>query len=142
MIPESLAPTNANWGLDNRLAMVRIPAERGASTRVEMRLGEAAANLYLATAALLYAGLDGIRRELELPEPVVGNPYELDPEHLGPPLPSTLEEAVRALEADTVLRSALGEPLADTFLQMKRHELARWNAYVTDWEFREYARHL
>jgi glutamine synthetase len=142
MIPESLAPTNANWGIDNRLAMVRVPAEGGASTRVEIRLGEGAANLYLATAALLHAGLDGIRRELDPGEPVTGNPYELDPEQLGPALPDTLEKAVDALEADAFLRQALGETLIDTYLAMKRYELARWKAYVTDWEFREYARHL
>jgi glutamine synthetase len=142
MVPESLAPTNANWGLDNRLAMVRVPAESGASTRVEVRLGEGAANLYLGTAALLHAGLDGIRRELDPGEPVTGNPYELDDDRLGPPLPDTLEKAVDALEADTFLRDALGAELLDTYLQMKRHELARWKAYVTDWEFREYARHL
>ncbi len=142
MIPESLAPTNANWGLDNRLAMVRVPAEGGASTRIEVRLGEGAANLYLGTAALLHAGLDGIRRTLDPGEPVTGNPYELDEDRLGPPLPDTLEKAVDALEADTFLRDALGAELVDAYLQMKRHELARWKAYVTDWEFREYARHL
>jgi glutamine synthetase len=139
---ESLAPTNVNWGYDNRLAMIRIPAERGAATRVEMRVGDGAANPYLATAAVLFAGLDGLRRELEPPPDVVGNPYALAPGLLGPPLPGSLEEALAALEADDALVAAMGEQLVATFLEIKRYELTRWRAHVTEWEFREYAHHL
>jgi glutamine synthetase len=142
MTVESLAPTNVNWGYDNRLALVRIPAERGSATRVEMRVGDGAANPYLATAAVLYAGLDGMRRELEPPEDVAGNPYELDPDRMGPELPASLDEALAALEADEVLTAAMGEQLVAMFLDIKRYELARWKAHVTEWEFREYAHHL
>jgi glutamine synthetase len=142
MTVESLAPTNVNWGYDNRLAMVRIPAERGPATRVEMRVGDGAANPYLATAAVLYAGLDGLRRELEPPPDVSGNPYDLDPDRLGPALPSSLDDALAALEADDVLTAAMGPSLVATFLEIKRYELARWKAHVTEWEFREYAHHL
>jgi glutamine synthetase len=140
--PDSLAPTNVNWGYDNRLAMVRVPDDRGAATRAEVRVGDGSANHYLAIAALLFAGLDGLRHELPLPEPVVGNPYELPPERLGPALPGSLEEALDALEADDVLRAAMGETLSSTFLTIKRHEVARWRAFVSDWEFAEYAHHL
>jgi glutamine synthetase len=107
-----------------------------------MRVGDGAANPYLATAAVLYAGLDGLRRELEPPPDVSGNPYDLDPDRLGPALPSSLDDALAALEADDVLTAAMGPPLVATFLEIKRYELARWKAYVTEWEFREYAHHL
>jgi glutamine synthetase len=140
--PDSLAPTNVNWGHDNRLAMVRVPEERGAATRVEVRVGDGSANHYLAIAAVLFAGLDGLLRDLPLAEPVTGNPYELSEERLGPPLPGSLEQALDALEQDHVLRESMGAELSSTFLQIKRHEIARWRAFVSDWEFAEYAHHL
>ena len=65
--PHELVPTRACWGYDNRFGLVRVPPERGAATRVEMRLADGSANPYLATAALLFAGLDGIERELTPP---------------------------------------------------------------------------
>ena len=70
--PEALVPTLVSWGHDNRLTLARVPRERGGATRVEFRVGDGAANPYLAIAAALFAGLDGIRRELEPPPPVHG----------------------------------------------------------------------
>jgi glutamine synthetase len=145
MEPDSLAPTHVNWGYDNRLALVRFPAERGPRTRAEIRAGDGTANPYLAVAAVLLAGLDGIRRRLELPEPVLGNPYELAPDRLGKPLPASLGAALDSLERDEFLREAMGSRLVDVFLMIKRFELARWQrqlALVTDWERKEYAHHL
>ena len=66
---ESLAPTHINWAVDNRLAMLRYPAQRGKATRVELRVGDGAAAIHSAVAAMLFAGLDGIDRQLELPAP-------------------------------------------------------------------------
>lgn len=145
MEPESLAPTHVNWGYDNRLAMVRFPKDRGARTRVEIRSGDGAANVYIALAAVLFAGLDGVRRQLALPEPVEGNPYDLDEELLGAPLPGSLEESLEALSADDAIRDAMGAKLVEVFLMIKRYELDRWRteqARVTDWERAEYAHHL
>ncbi len=140
--PEALVPTRANWGHDNRMVMVRVPQERGASTRLEVRVGDGAANVHLATAATLFAGLDGLRRELAPPAPVAGNPYELPEDEQGAPLPTTLDAALDALEADRFLVGAMGPGLVETFLGIKRYELDRWRTYVTDWEFREYAPRL
>src|SRR5262249_2158559 len=78
ILPDSLAPTHANWGHDNRTAFCRIPRERGSRSRVEIRTGDGAACAHLITAAVLLAGLDGIERGLEPPEPVVGDAYRLD----------------------------------------------------------------
>jgi glutamine synthetase len=140
--PEALVPTCCNWGHDNRFVLARVPGERGKACRVELRLGDGAANPYLASAATLFAGLDGIRRELEPPEPLAGLIYELPEEQLGGPLPTTLEEALAALEADGALVEAMGAELTATFLENKRYELGRARAAVTDWEFEEYAQAL
>ena len=106
--PHELVPTRACWGYDNRFGLVRVPPERGGATRVEMRLADGAANPYLATAALLFAGLDGIRRELTPPAAVAGLVYELPEEEQGDPIPLSLDAALEALEADATLREAMG----------------------------------
>ena len=142
IMPDSLAPTHANWGWDNRSTFIRIPPERGGATRLEIRVGDGAANPYLGIAALLTAGHDGISRGLELPEPVSGDAYRADPATAGPPLPTTLEAALDALEADAVLRDGLGSEIVDTFLAVKRFEVERHRAWVSDWEIDEYLHHL
>jgi glutamine synthetase len=138
----SLAPTHVNWGFDNRLCLARVPAERGAAARVEFRSGDGAANPYLAVAAVLFAGLDGVRRELEPPEPLGGNPYELDPEEWGAELPGNLGAALDALAADATIVEGMGATLVDWFTQVKRNEVERHHKWVSDWDFKEYARHL
>ncbi len=140
--PDSLAPTHANWGFDNRATFIRIPPERGAATRIELRVGDGAANPYLAIAAILHAGADGIRRGLEPPAPLTGDAYRADPESIGPPLPIGLEQALEALTADTVLRDGLGPDILDTFLAIKGFECERHRAWVSDWEITEYLHHL
>jgi glutamine synthetase len=140
--PDALVPTCCNWGHDNRFVLARVPGERGKACRVELRLGDGAANPYLASAATLFAGLDGIRRELEPPAPLAGLIYELEEEQLGTPLPATLDAALAALEADGMLAEAMGGPLTATFLENKRFELDRSRKAVTDWELEEYAQAL
>lgn len=142
MLPDSLAPTHVNWGWDNRATFIRIPPERGGATRVEVRVGDGAANPYLAIAAVLIAGADGIRRTLTPPAPVSGDAYRADPDLIGPPLPGSLDAALDALEGDRLLRDALGPEIIDTFLAVKRFELERHRAWVSDWEIDEYLHHL
>ncbi|WP_210493148.1 glutamine synthetase family protein [Patulibacter sp. SYSU D01012] len=139
--PDSLAPTRANWGWDNRSTFIRIPPERGRAARIEIRVGDGAANPYLAIAAVLAAGTDGLRRRLEPPAPVLGDAYRADPA-ADDALPTCLEDALDALEADTVLRDALGPEIVDTFLSVKRFEIERHRAWVSDWEIDEYLHHL
>lgn len=140
--PDALVPTHVCWGHDNRLTFVRVPRDRGRATRVEVRVGDGSANPYLAYAAALAAGLDGIRRELEPPAPLAGFIYELPEEQLGPAVPRTLPEAIAALEADELFVDALGKELVDTFRMMKEYELDRFGEWTTDWELREYLHHL
>lgn len=142
ILPDSLAPTHCNWGWDNRTTLIRIPPERGGGSRVEIRVGDGAANPHLVTAAVLFAGLDGIRNELEPPAPIDGDAYAIDPEIQGEPLPLSLGTALDALEADATLREAVGAEIVDTFLAIKRFELDRYRQHTSDWDLAEYLHHL
>jgi len=141
--PDTLAPYRANWGWDNRSTMVRIPPERGQGTRLELRIGDGAANPYVVAAAVLAAALDGIERELQPPAPLDGWTYE---DESAAVLPMTLDAALDALDADDILASKLGDVFTQTFVTLKRDELERYNAEVddpstrdvTEWELLEY----
>ena len=137
--PDTLAPWLIDWGLDNRSALVRIPPERGEGARMEIRLGDATANPYLAIAGTLAAVYLGIRDALEPPPQLEG--YGYDPSAAAM-LPQRLPDALDALAADGDLRSVLGEEFCESFLTYKRNEVERFERYVTDWEFTEYAYHL
>jgi glutamine synthetase len=129
--PDSLAPTHANWGWDNRTTFVRIPPERGGGTRVEVRAADGAANPYLAIAAVLAAGAHGVRDAMRPPLPTIGAA-----------LPPTLDAALDALEHDEVLCAALGPEIVETFLAVKRFEIERHRVWVSDWDIAEYLHHL
>ncbi|HEX2125784.1 MAG TPA: glutamine synthetase family protein [Thermoleophilaceae bacterium] len=140
--PDSLAPTHANWGFDNRSTFIRIPPERGRGTRLEIRLADGAANAYLAIAAVLSAGAHGVREGLRPPPPVDGDAYRADRRQIGRPLPVSLDAALEALASDDVLCRALGPEIVETFLAVKRFEVERHRAWVSDWEISEYLHHL
>jgi glutamine synthetase len=137
--PDTLAPWLIDWGLDNRSAMVRIPPERGAAARMEVRLGDATANPYLAMAAVGAAVYLGITGKVEPPAKLEGYGYDPARAQL---LPQRLGDALDALEADTDLTEVLGDYFVTSFLAYKRNEIERFERFVTDWEFREYAYHL
>ena len=137
--PDTTAPWLINWGLDNRNAMVRIPPERGAASRLEVRLGDATANPYLAIAGLMAAIHLGIPTAAEPPAPATGHAADTG---AAAKLPTDLGQALDALQADDQLTDILGKSFVDAFLTFKRDELARFHKHVTDWEFREYAQLL
>jgi glutamine synthetase len=140
--PDSLAPTHVNWGFDNRACFIRIPPERGGATRAELRVGDGAANPYLAIAAVLAAGAHGVREGLVAPTPLTGDAYRASPDVIGAPLPNSLDAALDALQDDAVLTDALGPEIVSTFLAVKRFECERHRAWVSDWEIEEYLTHL
>ncbi|WP_438289869.1 glutamine synthetase family protein [Streptomyces sp. HUAS TT7] len=137
--PDTVAPWLVDWGLDNRSAMVRIPPERGAGSRLELRLGDASANPYVLIAATIAAALLGIQAGDEPPEPLEGYGYDTARSAL---LPDCLPTALDALEADTALTGILGKDFTAAYLAYKRNEVERFQQHVTDWEFTEYAYHL
>ncbi|MER7186222.1 glutamine synthetase family protein [Streptomyces hyaluromycini] len=137
--PDTLAPWLIDWGLDNRSAMVRVPPERGAGARLELRLGDASANPYLAIAATTAAALLGVLAGEEPPAPLEGYGYDTAKAAV---LPMDLSAALDALEADTALAELLGKDFTDSYVTYKRNEVERFQRHVTDWEFTEYAYHL
>lgn len=136
---EAFTPDRVGWAVEDRSALVRVQgAPNDTSSHVELRSGEPAANPYLYLASCVGAGLDGMRRGLELPAPGAG----------GPRLPRSLTESVKNLEEDLFFRTDLGDSVVDHFLLMKQAEIKRYEkslegtsgspGEVTDWEMREY----
>lgn len=143
LIPGYDAPVYIAWSrATNRGQIVRIPSSRGASTRLELRSPDSAMNPYLALAACLAAGLDGIKNHMELPEPVVQNIYAMDEETIKERgidhLPETLGEAIDEFEEDVFLRNVLGDHIFYKYLEAKKEEWNVFRSQVTDWEIGEY----
>lgn len=134
-VPHHFAPSNISWGLEDRTAMIRIKGGKDSSKHIENRLPTAVSNPYLVAAATLAAGYAGLV-DKELPPAPSAGVAEDDPSLA--PLPKTLEESLQALESDTVMREILGEEFVRVYTTVKRHELSRFAAYVTDWERAEY----
>lgn len=129
------APNIIGYGGNNRTQYIRIPD----SGRIEFRAMDGSANPYLATAAILAAGLDGIEKQLDPGDPSSGNLFrnagsnsELNR------LPSTLKEAVELLEQDDVLMSSLGNNFMNTFIASKKAEWAQYHSFVSSWEIDKY----
>lgn len=136
------APVYIAWSERNRSPLVRIPAKKGPSTRLEFRSPDPACNPYLALAVCLKAGLDGIERKILPPPPCNQNIYQLSPlerEALGiKSLPASLAEALTALEKDEAIQSALGEHIYERFREAKKIEWEHYQVQVHPWELREY----
>jgi glutamine synthetase len=145
LVPGYEAPVYISWARINRSALIRIPqASRGRpdATRLELRCPDPSCNPYLAFAAMLAAGLDGIEKGLELPRPVEENLYHFDDTMIRKQgvrmLPGSLDEALAGLADDEVIQAALGPHVCEWFMEAKR---AEWNEYrqrVTPWEIERY----
>ena len=129
----SWAPTTLAWGNDNRTCGFRVVGH-GKARRVETRIPGGDVNPYLAFAALIASGLHGLEQELEAPPPLEGNAYESDAERF----PSTLRDAIAALETGTMARAAFGDQVVDHYLNYARTEQGLFDRFVTDWERKRY----
>ncbi len=142
LVPGYEAPCYIAWSGKNRSPLVRIPASRGMGTRLEVRNPDPATNPYLALAAMLRAGLDGIERKLALPTPVNRNIYimnEMERVRAGiHSLPSSLKEALDELANDEVMRDALGEHAYSHFYEAKMIEWDMFRTAVHPWEREQY----
>ncbi|CAM3071880.1 type I glutamate--ammonia ligase [Leuconostoc rapi] len=138
LTPGFEAPVYVAWSASNRSPMVRVPASRGKSTRLELRSVDATANPYTTLAAVLAAGLDGIKNELEPLASVDKNIYLMDETERTKAgitdLPDTLLAAVRELAADDVIISAIGNHIADKFIEAKKIEYTSYRQFVSQWE--------
>ncbi|MFB6103187.1 MAG: type I glutamate--ammonia ligase, partial [Haloplanus sp.] len=131
LVPGYEAPVYVAWSDRNRSALIRKPAARvPAASRIELRSPDPSCNPYLAFAAMIHAGLDGIERDLDCPDPVRENIYEFDEdkrEEYGiTTLPSNLGEAVDAFEADETIKSAMGEHVSEKFVEAKSQEFGEY----------------
>jgi glutamine synthetase len=133
----SWAPTVAAWGVETRTPSLRAVTGTAAATRLENRVPGSDVNPYLAMAASLAGGLSGIERGLTPPPPVRSNAYAL-PEELAPRLPRTLDEAIERFNASTLAREWFGDLFVDDYVTMRRWELDRYRAAVTEWERERY----
>ncbi|GGT17161.1 glutamine synthetase family protein [Streptomyces chromofuscus] len=129
--PGSFAPTAVAWGHDNRTCALRVVGH-GRSLRFENRLPGGDVNPYLAVAGMVAAGLHGIERKLELPDPCPGNAYTAGFAHV----PTTLREAAELWENSPVAEAAFGDEVVAHYRNMARVELEAFDAAVTDWELR------
>ncbi|MCD6238987.1 MAG: type I glutamate--ammonia ligase [Thermotogae bacterium] len=142
LIPGYEAPVNIGWSIGNRTALVRVPAIRGEATRLEYRCPDPTANPYFALAAMVGAGLDGIEKDTEPPNPVEENIFQMNEEEkeskgIGQ-LPGTLQEATYEFEHSSLMKEVLGESVFEKLIKTKKGEWHRFSSSVTDWERQEY----
>ena len=142
LVPGYEAPCYLAWSASNRSALIRIPASRGQSTRVELRSPDPACNPYLELAVCLAAGLDGIEKGMVPPAEVTENIFEMDQatrEANGiDSLPGSLEAALEAMKADPLILDTLGEHIAGNYIAGKEKEWDEYRTRVSSWEREKY----
>jgi glutamine synthetase len=146
LVPGYEAPTYLTWGRTNRSALIRVPmVSPGKSiegTRIEVRCPDPASNTYLAFAAMIAAGLDGVEKGLQLSEPVEESLFEMDATRIAEKgireLPGTLGDAIMELENDPVMCEALGDHVLSHYVEAKRAEWDEYRTQVTQWELDRY----
>jgi glutamine synthetase len=142
LVPGYEAPVYVAWSDVNRSALIRVPDAAGASSRFEIRSPDPSCNPYLALAAVIKAGLEGIENDADPGEPVREDIYEFDEEKREEygitTLPGSLGQALDALEDDDVITEALGEHVTEKFAEAKRADFADYKAHVSSWEKQKY----
>ena len=142
LVPGYEAPCYMAWSASNRSALIRIPAARGQSTRVELRSPDPACNPYLELAVCLAAGLDGIEKGMTPPPEVTDNIFAMSPatrKRRGiEALPGSLDEALECLKKDKLILDTLGEHVADNYIAGKKKEWEEYRTRVSSWEREKY----
>ncbi len=142
LVPGYEAPTNIAWSEQNRSPLVRVPAARGVSTRIELRMPDPSCNPYLALAVMLRSGLDGIEKQSDPGPPINKNISTMshrERRHLRiDELPGNLSEALDELEKNELVRDTLGEHIFTHFLEAKREEWFDYIRHVSPWETDRY----
>ncbi|UCG03258.1 MAG: glutamine synthetase [Candidatus Heimdallarchaeota archaeon] len=143
LVPGYEAPVYVAWGPLNRSTLIRVPMINNPKlARFEYRCPDPSCNPYLALISIVTAGMDGIKRELELPPPVKRNIYKLSEKERKElnikTLPGNLFEALSYLEKDKLICDALGEHICEKFFQLKKEEWLQYSTQVTDWDWKNY----
>lgn len=136
------APVYIAWSARNRSPLIRVPSAKGASTRLELRCPDPSCNPYLALAAILTAGLDGIKNKIQPPAPINKNIYNMQEaerlEERLQSLPLSLKEAINELKASELAREILGNHIFDKYIEAKNKEWNDYSTRITKWELDEY----
>lgn len=142
LVPGYEAPVYIAYGFKNRSTLIRIPASRGKGTRVEFRAPDPSCNPYLAFAAMLEAGMDGVKNKIDPGEPVEFDVFRLSMKELEEmgieTLPSSLWEAYHSLEEDEVIKSAIGDHIYEKFMEIKHKEWDEYRIQVFKYEIEKY----
>lgn len=142
LVPGWEAPVYLSWARYNRSVLVRIPPGKGMRARIEYRPTDGSCNFYVAYAGILAAGMDGIRRKIEPPDPTEEDVYHMTKERRTERgievLPSNLGEALEELARDKYLLDSLGRDFCDKFLEIKTREWRDFNTTVHEWERKKY----
>lgn len=142
LVPNYEAPAYIAWSASNRSPLIRIPAGRGSSARLELRCPDPSANPYLTLAVCLAAGLDGIKNKMMPPESIDRNIYEMTPQERAAVgvknLPANLKEAVNALENSDFMKKVLGEHISIKYIDAKKSEWDNYRTQITKWELDQY----
>jgi glutamine synthetase, type I len=142
LVPNFEAPVYIAWSASNRSPLIRIPAGRGSSTRIELRCPDPSANPYLALAVCLAAGLDGIKNKITPPDSVDRNVFQLSDEErseLGiKKLPENLNEAISQLNNCEFIQNVLGKHLSKKYIEAKHLEWENYRTQVSQWEIDQY----
>ncbi|MDF2538589.1 MAG: glutamine synthetase, type [Herbinix sp.] len=142
LVPNYEAPVYVAWSASNRSPLIRIPAGRGSSTRLELRCPDPSANPYLTLAACLAAGLDGIKNQIEPTASIDKNIYTMSTEERVTEgirsLPANLNDAVKALENSTFMNDILGDHIYSKYIQAKKSEWDIYRTQITQWELDQY----
>jgi glutamine synthetase len=145
LVPGYEAPVYLSWARRNRADLIRVPEYKPSkenATRIEFRSPDPACNPYLVFSVMLAAGLEGIEKEYEVPDPVEENVYEMADEErrrrgIGT-LPASLWEAIQLTENSEVVRKALGDHVFNAFIRNKKIEWDQYRTQVTDYEIKKY----
>ena len=130
-LPDTSAPVNLAWGIDNRTAGLRIPDSAPDARRVENRLAGADANVYLAMAGSLLAGLMGMEQKLRPTVPITGSAYDLEKQS---EIPQNLEHALERMSESATLKEALGELFVRSYVEVKKAEYQNFKRVISSWE--------
>ena len=142
LVPGYEAPCYTAWSASNRSALIRIPAARGQSTRVELRCPDPSCNPYLELAVCLAAGLDGIEKGMTPPAEITGNIFAMTADEREAKgirsLPASLHSAIVAMQQDKLVMDTLGEHITGQYIAGKLKEWDSYRTYVSDWEISRY----
>lgn len=142
LVPGYEAPVYVAWSGANRSSLIRIPAARGMSTRIELRSPDPSCNPYLSFAVILMAGLSGIKNKTDPGEPIKHNIFNMGEEERKKngidSLPGNLSDALDALETDSIIKDALGEHVYNYFMRLGRAEWDVYRTQVHQWELDRY----